>query len=350
MTGKKRFIPYILFILYLFPSFISLKARERDALYRPPSSDTWQTIHPAEAGWNMQLLRDAMEYARENTSSGILILYRGKILVEEYWDAPGLNATPIYEGLTTSTADRRPLEDVASIQKSIISLLIGAACDRGLLNLHEPANSYIEPGWSDVPSEIENTITIAHLLSMTSGIDVSLGYKNIPGMVWQYNTAAYNILMRILEKVTAKSLQELSVDWLFDPLAITESYWIRRPDSLGRYPMRFIATHRDLAKLGQLIIAGGQYGNQTVYLQQGCMKTAFRPSQEINIQYGHLFWLNTHQQRNPYAPANLIEMVGAKERFVSILPEQDIVVVRLGEEPRTDFYLNFWSLLQKAMP
>jgi CubicO group peptidase (beta-lactamase class C family) len=341
----------IIFLLFLFQSCSSLiyqGALVQDAFGGSPSSEFIQTINPAVAGWNTEFLSKVLDYARENGSSGILILDGGYIITETYWKPAEEKIS--YEIFKTATEDGRPMEDIASMQKSIISLLIGIACDKGLISKQSPANDYLSPGWSKAPAEIENTITINHLLCMNSGLGNNLDYRSLPGQIWQYNTAAYNILMKVLTDVTGRSLQEITDEWLFKPLNITDSFWIRRPDSLGRFPNRFIATHRDLAKIACLIDARGKWDDQQIYQPDGCMATAFLPSQEINIQYGHLFWLNTRQERNPLVPEDLIEMVGAKERFVSILPSQNIIVVRLGETPEENFYLKFWSLLQKAIP
>jgi CubicO group peptidase (beta-lactamase class C family) len=348
MIMKKLFIPFILLLLQVYFILLPLRAQERDTSGISPSSETMQTINPAAVGWNTEFLANVLNYARENASSGILILYRGNIIAEEYWSQTGEKM--FYEGFKSATDDGRPMEDIASMQKSIISLLIGISCDKGLISKQSPVNDYIDSGWSSAPAEIESTITINHLLSMNSGLGNNLDYRSLPGQIWQYNTAAYNILMKVLTDVTGRSLQEITKEWLFHPLGITDSYWIRRPDSLGRFPNRFIATHRDLAKIACLIDARGKWDDQQIYQPDGCMATAFLPSQEINIQYGHLFWLNTRQERNPYAPEDLIEMVGAKERFVSILPCSNITVVRLGETPEENFYLKFWSMLQKAIP
>jgi CubicO group peptidase (beta-lactamase class C family) len=341
----------IIFILLLFQSCspqLHPGAQEQVTSGIYLSTEAMQPINPVSAGWDPEFLANVLDYARENASSGILILYRGNIITEEYWGQRGEKS--FYEGFKNATDDGRPMEDIASMQKSIISLLIGIACDKEMIYKHSPVNNYIDKGWSLATSDIENSITIAHLLSMTSGLGNNLEMKYHPGEAWQYNTAAYNILMKVLTQTTGKSLQEISDEWLFQPLDITDSYWTKRSDSLGRFPNRLIATHRDLARIAQLIINRGTWENRLVYHDSECIASSFIPSQEINKQYGHLFWLNTQNERNPFAPADLIEMVGAKERFVTILPLQNIVVVRMGEEPKEGFYLKFWSLLQKAVP
>ena len=53
-------------------------------LYFPPLKGAWEKVSPEQAGWNVAKLKKAMEYAGSQDSSGVVILYRGSILVEQY--------------------------------------------------------------------------------------------------------------------------------------------------------------------------------------------------------------------------------------------------------------------------
>ena len=72
--------------------------------------------------------------------------------------------------LTGCNSDGRIIEDVASIQKSVVSILIGIAQARGLLTVNSPVSTYLSEGWSDAAPEREEKITIQHLLSMSAGL------------------------------------------------------------------------------------------------------------------------------------------------------------------------------------
>ncbi len=83
--------------------------------YVPPNdSDAWETADAAANGWSPAGLDALVSVVEANHSSSFMMLVDGRILVEKYF----LNAKP-----TTRT-------DVASVQKSFTSTLMGLARDR----------------------------------------------------------------------------------------------------------------------------------------------------------------------------------------------------------------------------
>ena len=77
-------------ILFAFTALLlalpSAQAAKKDApLYFPPAKGQWEKIDPAKIGWNPAKLKELMDYAGKNKSSGVVILYRGRILAEQYW-------------------------------------------------------------------------------------------------------------------------------------------------------------------------------------------------------------------------------------------------------------------------
>ena len=102
-------------------------------LYFPPAKGEWEKIDPAKSGWDAAKLQDALDYAGENKSSGVVILDHGLMLAEQYW--------PLDPSEKTSAGGRNPyfymrlgkddeghaVEDVASVQKSVTAMLVGIA-------------------------------------------------------------------------------------------------------------------------------------------------------------------------------------------------------------------------------
>ena len=73
-----------------------------DAIYFPPDSKDgkWQTITPTEAGFDEAALEEALSYAEAQRSSGVVVLFDGRILAERYWKVPkaeGDGAEPGYD-------------------------------------------------------------------------------------------------------------------------------------------------------------------------------------------------------------------------------------------------------------
>ncbi|QQZ11153.1 serine hydrolase domain-containing protein [Heyndrickxia vini] len=121
---------------------------------------------------------------------------------------------------------------VYSITKTIVSILIGIMVDKGLLkNIHEPIQNYFpEILESNDPQKKE--ITIFHLLTMTSGLQVGnfegsknwvkfiLGQPIIhkPGSTFQYNSGDSHLLSAIIQKISGIPTALFAEKYLFRPL------------------------------------------------------------------------------------------------------------------------------------
>jgi len=57
------------------------------SLYFPPSHGQWEQVDLPSVGWNAEKLNDVFAFASENRSSGLVMLYKGRILAERYWDS-----------------------------------------------------------------------------------------------------------------------------------------------------------------------------------------------------------------------------------------------------------------------
>src|SRR4030042_2750713 len=63
----------------------SLEGEPR-GLYFPPRQGPWEQIEPSAVGWNSEKLEAALEFAGQRNSSSVVVLYRGRILIERHWD------------------------------------------------------------------------------------------------------------------------------------------------------------------------------------------------------------------------------------------------------------------------
>ena len=121
---------------------------DSSGLYFPPVKGIWETVSLDESGWNVAKLNTAMNYAGEQNSSGVVILYRGRILAEQYWKLKSVeDEGSLYKYmLIETTSDGRAIEDVASVQKSVISFLAAIAREQGKLDLDRTVANYIGNG------------------------------------------------------------------------------------------------------------------------------------------------------------------------------------------------------------
>ena len=120
-------------------------------------SGTWEAIDSGAAGWDAARLEVMLVFAGEQTSKSVVLLLDGRILAERYY-----GVAPDFR------------REIASCQKSVVSVLVGQAEAQELVSLDAPVASYLGSGWSNADASAEAQITIRHLLSMTSGLDAEL--------------------------------------------------------------------------------------------------------------------------------------------------------------------------------
>ena len=363
---------YFLF-LWAFCQPWSLMAADRqgDRLYFPPAEGEWQRVAPASIGWDTEKLKEALEVAGRNKSSGVVILYRGRILAEQYWrvDAPEETAegkpNPYFHLHLGKDTRGQAIEDAASVQKSITAMLVGIARHKGLLKLDDPVRKYLGEGWSGAAAAAEKKITIRHLMTMTSGLTRKLKYQAPAGARWVYNTPAYSRALTCVARAAGIEPVELTRRWLTEPAGMNDSRWVIRPWAErvggGANKYGFATTARDLARFGLLMLANGKWDGKDVLLDTEYIKAATSPSQELNPSYGYLWWLNG----GPFvvsggkgarregrwistAPQDMYGASGRLGRRLYVIPSNHLVIARLGDKPGSRFPSEFFRLLKTA--
>ena len=358
----------ILFTLHLaLPLFA---ADEEAPLYFPPAKGPWEKIDPAKIGWNSAKLKEALDYAGKNKSSGVVILYRGRILAEQYWPLNPKEKTaadqpnPYFHMRFGKNARGRAIEDVASVQKSVTAMLVGIAQHKGLLKITDPVHKHLGKGWSKASAAAEAKITIRHLITMSSGLNPRLQYVAPAGTKWFYNTGAYSMALTCVSKAAKMDAGQLTKKWLTEPLGMKDSRWAQRPwqksmrTDANRYG--FATTARDLARFGLLMLANGNWENKNVLKDKAYLKAAISPSTNLNPSYGYLWWLN----RGPFvargngqkkqgrlifsAPKDMYAALGKLNRRLYVLPTHQLVITRLGDQSSSSFNTEFFKLLRVA--
>ncbi|HYN32217.1 MAG TPA: serine hydrolase domain-containing protein, partial [Ilumatobacteraceae bacterium] len=173
--------------------------------------------------------------------------------------------------------------DIASAQKSVLSLLVGRAVADGLFALDTTIDSVLGTTWA--PGSVTDAVTVRHLLSMTSGLDDTFAVIAAPGESWNYS-GAFAALFDVVTTTTGRTLGDVAGDWLFDPAgAATARFYERRSGAYA--PIGLRATATDLTAIGQTVLDGTQPGLGTDWLAD-----SFASSQPFNPAYGLLWWIN----------------------------------------------------------
>lgn len=350
-------------------------------IFFPADDANWERINPTETGWDADALEDALEYARLNNSTGLCISYRGQIMAERYWEPDEAITCTLPEIATEShhfvykgkTENRETIEDVSSVQKSLVAVLAGIARQKGLLAYDDPASKYLGVGWTNASPKQEERITIRHLMTMTSGLTPTLEYKEEPGKEWRYNSGAYHHVIEIVTAAAGMDSKNMTAEWVTGPLGMVNTVWEER-DWVGpgadAAKRGLITTARDMVRFGIMVLAGGRWAHDSQIIERAALDEMLRPSQKLNKAYGQLWWLNGQESfidlptgkqiDGPFiktAPADMVVAVGALHRRLCIVPSLGVVIARLGgmgptlfHKPPIPFDQAFWEVLMKAAP
>jgi len=321
---------------------------DEESYYYPPlSGNEWEIDTRESVGLISEKLDDLTQFIGENNSTAFIILYKGRIVVEEYWNDWDIHTSEL----------------IYSAAKSITSILIGIAIDEGLLGIDDKVSDLIGVGWSGAPQDKEEMIKVWHLLTMTSGLEdkKELGYVADAGTVNYYNTKVYYVLGDILEKITG-SRDNFTKSALLDKIGMTNSQWVVK--LLGNINT-MESSARDMARFGHLVLSKGNWdGNQIV--SNDWINEATNSSQELNPSYGYLFWLNGKESyippkkekvvgsAIPEGPADMVMALGAQDKKIYIIPSLDMVVIRHGDAADastlagSEFDNAIWERLSKA--
>jgi len=98
---------------------------------------------------------------------------------------------------------------LASLTKPFAAFIIMQLVEDGSLDLNTPVSEY------GVELESPDTITVAHLLSMTS--------EGVPGRDYNYNGDRFGHLARVIHAVSGKSLAELLFEKILEPLELSNT-------------------------------------------------------------------------------------------------------------------------------
>lgn len=308
-------------------------------------------------------LQAVLDYARAQKTTGFLVIRDGQVLARANWPLPedaGRFRATFAHG---TTAAGEPLEDVASLQKSVVGLLAAIAVDKALLDVDKPVSAYLGAGWSKAAPEQEARIRVIHVLTMSSGLDEGFAYAAPPGAVFLYNTPVYAVTQRVLEAAARRPLADLTRDWLTVPAGMADTAWRPRPAAFGDVgnSLALVTSPSDLARLGQLVLDKGRAADGVQVISEKSLADLLRRS-PANPAYGRLWWLNggDHAIRPPArraegpliptAPADLVAALGALDRKLYVSPGSRLVVVRLGQAtPDKDFDATLWRLLSAAL-
>jgi CubicO group peptidase (beta-lactamase class C family) len=238
-----------------------------------------------------------------------------------------------------------------SMAKSITSALLGKAIKDGYISsLDQPIGDFFEQYRND-------KTTVGDLSSMASGLDWVESYTSPfsvtarsyydddlaetilqqkvveePGKEYKYLSGNSQLLGMVLEKATGEKLANYLTESLWQPMGAEHPALWQVDDKEHKLAKTFccIASNaRDFARFGKLYKDYGKWNGEQL-LDSSFVAKSIVPRFPESPEYGYGFWLSD------YLDKKIFVMRGILGQYVITIPEDDLIIVRLGHQ-RGDF-------------
>jgi CubicO group peptidase (beta-lactamase class C family) len=297
-------------------------------------------------------LSKAADWAAARKSNALVVIHKGVIQLEQYWN-----------GMAPDT-----LANGRAITRSVTPMLLGFAVADGKLTLDDPIRRFITE-WAD---DRRGLITVRQLVQHVSGLEVTptlpatqvSGNKDLclaycgdvvraalnydyalpPGTRFEVAQENVQILAAVIERTMGVSISNLLSERVWKPIGASDAaLQLDRPGGVARMMCCMRAIPADWARLGQLILQDGVWNGRQI-LPKGWVATMATPSQR-NPNYGLGLWLGTPYvamrtyfegqpgvipQSEPFLADDVRIMEGGGFRTVFIVPSLNLVIHRHG--------------------
>lgn len=286
---------------------------------------------PLHRNYNQIKTTEALDLLNEELETvAFLIIKNDSILYEKYAE----NYGP--ESKTNSF----------SMAKSVVAAMLGKAINDGHISgLEQPVAEFF-PGF-------DTRLTVGDLASMASGLNWEEDYyspfsmtarayfdDNIreqilqlevvdpPGEEYEYLSGNTQLLGMVLEKATGKTLSEYLSESFWKPLGMQQdALWQLDSEESGMEKAYccIASNARDFARFGKLYKDMGNWnGNQL--LDSTFVARSIKPRFEDAPHYGYGLWLENFNGKE------LFYMRGILGQYVITIPEDNLIIVRLGHQ------------------
>jgi CubicO group peptidase (beta-lactamase class C family) len=312
-------------------------------------SDFFATVDSGVNTISEEALNSVTSWAADRNSHVLVVLHRGQVSWEKYWD--GFDRHALYSG--------------RGMTKSLIGILYGFAVADGTVDLDEPATNHL-PEWRE---DDRSLITVRHLLENTSGLEnppfsdspfakqtrlawgpdiaataLSFQTEQPPGEIFNVSSANSVLLAVILQRATNMPIHRYFEERLWTPLGAEKgSFYLERPGGRVHIDCCFRATPGDWMRLGYMLAHDGLYEGMQV-LPSGWVDEMTQPGRHYE-NYGLHIWRGQpgsgirevyegtgigHYQSEPFLVDDIFFMEGGSNRVMWVSPSLDLVILRLG--------------------
>ena len=327
------------------------------------------TLPESVPGVDLQAINRAVDLAFEDIepeqnidTRAVLVIHKGRIIAEKY--AEPFNAEMPQLGW--------------SMTKTVTAALTGILAGDGLAHIDMPANV---AEWRAAGDE-RRGITLEQLLRMSSGLQYSEVYTagsmsdvilmlyttgdtagftidkplaHAPGSTFYYSSGTTNIISRLNRQLfnNFQSYFNFPQERLFGKLGMNSV--VMEADASGTFvgSSYMYATPRDWAKIGLLYMKDGVWNGERI-VPEGWVEYSLTPDgSAVRGGYGMQIWLNAGASGNaqdrpfPNLPANAYYLSGFEGQNIVMLPDQELIVLRMGVTTRGP--RPIWNLTEAVM-
>ncbi len=340
---------------------------ESEYRYRIPSetNDRWQTSSLHAEGVDSTPIKMLMQNILNGSDEvrnihSVLLVKNGKLVLEEYFYG----------------THRNQIHHLQSDTKSVISILIGIAIDKGFIkNVNQPLLDFfpeVEPVNLD---GLKRGITLEHLLMMASGLQcrdsVRYGWRGLsemrqsadwiqfmldlhmaetPGSRFEYCNGASFLLSAIIQKDTGVNACEFAEKHLFNHLGIDAFDWPANAQDITIGWADLQLRPRDMAKIGQMMLKGGRWRGKQIISQDWVNQSTQAHVKAGAYDYGYQWWRGKTIANNQIIDA--FWAWGHGGQYIIVLPELDAVIVLTAKHMDNPGYSEraFGMLTQHIIP
>lgn len=291
-------------------------------------------------------------WAKDRKSNALIVVHRGKVQLERYWNGTGPD----------------DLLNGRAITRSVTPIALGFAFADGKLSLDDPIGRYI----TEWKTDLRGKVTVRQLAQNVSGLEVAkelpvaqikdnkdlclaycgdvvraaldYDYQSPPGTRFEAAQENMQLLALVVERATGEPIEQIVARRVWQPMGGADATFQRdRPGGVARTMCCMRATARDWTRLGVLLADGGKWQGKQI-LPPDWLTTMTTPSAR-NPNFGLGLWLGTPfapmrtyfegepgviPQSEPYLADDVRIMEGGGFRVVYAVPSEDLVIFRHG--------------------
>jgi CubicO group peptidase (beta-lactamase class C family) len=198
--------------------------------------------------------------------------------------------------------------------------------------------------WDETYSDPFSKTTEAYYGSQLGKQMSTLKVIRAPGTELSYKSCNTMLLSMVVAKATGKTISEYASEKLWKPLGATNAaYWsLDDKDGIEKGYCCFYSTARDFARIGQLMLDTGKWNGQQI-VPRGFAIKSITPvmipdeSGQPADYYGLHWWITNIDNHAIYYARGILG------QYIICIPEEDMVVVRLGKKRGTKVPGNRYS-------